>query len=90
MVWVYPSENSGRCTVCIVDKYMSLLPPVKPNAKRANFYLRSLEKYNPAQWYGEQVVGLNTLRKVMGEVCSVVGANDKMTEWVCLCVDVVY
>ena len=66
-VWVYLSENPVRCPVRIVDKYVSLLPPVKPG-KKANFYLRSLEKFMPVQWYGEQVVGINTLKKVMGEI----------------------
>ena len=29
-VLVYPSENVVRCPVCSVDKYISLLPPIKP------------------------------------------------------------
>ena len=33
-----------------------------------NFYLRSLEKPNPGQWYSTQVVGLNTLKKTIGEL----------------------
>ena len=48
VVWVYPGANVACCPVKIVDKYMSLLPPVRANRK-ANFYLRSLEKYTPAQ-----------------------------------------
>ena len=66
IVWVYPSENKMRCPVRIIDKYISLLPPVHAKRK-ANFYLRSLEKYTHAQWYGEQVVGLCTIRKIMSE-----------------------
>ena len=68
IVWVYPSENATRCPVRIVDKYICLLPPVKPTSKKCNFYLRSLDKKTPAQWYGEQVVGLNFIRKVMKEL----------------------
>ena len=64
IVWVYPSSNKVRCPVCILDKYMSLLPPVRHNRK-ANFYLRSLECVSPVQWYREQVVGLNTLKKTI-------------------------
>ena len=60
IVWVYPSANVDRCPVRIIDKYLSLLPQVREKRK-ANFYLRSLEKFTPAQWYGEQVVGQNTL-----------------------------
>ena len=64
IVWIYPSSNKVRCPVRILDKYVSLLPQVKPNRK-SNFYLRSLERFTPAQWYGEQVVGLNSIRKVI-------------------------
>ena len=49
IIWVFPSDNSTRCPVRIVDKYMSLLPPVGPKTKKLNFYLRSLERPNPAQ-----------------------------------------
>ena len=48
--------------------YISLLPPIKPNTKKPNFYLRSLEKVSPAQCYLEQVVGLNTLKIVVQEL----------------------
>ena len=68
VVWVYPSEDSTRCPVRIVDKYISLLPPIKAVTKKPNFYLRSLEKVTPAQWYGKQVVGLNTLKIYMKEM----------------------
>ena len=69
VVWVYPSENQSRCPVHLVDKYVSLLPPVKLNTKKLNFYLHSLEKYSPAQWYREQVVRRNTLRKTISDIC---------------------
>ena len=68
VVWVYPSENTVRCPVRLVDKYMSLVPQVGPQTKKHNFYLRGLEKITPAQWYGEQVMGLNTIRKVVKEM----------------------
>ena len=68
VVWVYPSADPMYCPVRIIDKYLSLLPPVGTSTKKPNFYLRSLEKISPAQWYGEQVVGLNTLKKVVKEM----------------------
>ena len=68
IIWIFPNENPVRCTVRLVDKYMSLLPPVGPNTRKFNFYLLSLEKINPAQWYGEQCVGKHTLRKVVGNL----------------------
>ena len=64
VVWVYPSQNKVRCPVRLIDKYISLLPPVRKNRK-SNFYLRSLDRVTPAQWYGEQVVGLNSIKKVI-------------------------
>ena len=62
---MYPNKNINRCTVRLVDKYMSLLLPVGPKTKKSNFYLHSLEKPNPAQWYGECVVGCHTLCKIV-------------------------
>ena len=38
-VWVYPSDNPVRCPVRLIDKYISLLPPVKSSTKKPNFYL---------------------------------------------------
>ena len=52
----------------IIDKYILLLPPVKGNSCKHNFYLSSLEKTTPAQWYSNQVVGLNTLHETVGEM----------------------
>ena len=65
VVWVYPSENINRCPVRLVDKYISLCPEVGPKAK-CNFYLRPLEKINPAQWFSSRVMGVNAIRKVVG------------------------
>ena len=62
IVWVYPSENSDRCPVRILEKYMSLCPPY--HAKK-NFYLKSLTKPKPTQWYGNQVVGQNSIAGVV-------------------------
>ena len=67
-VWVYPNTNVNQCTVRLVDKYMSLLPAVGPSTKKLNFYLHSLDKPNPAQWYGKNVVGRHTLCKVVKEL----------------------
>ena len=68
LIWVYPSENVNHCPIRIVDKYMSLLPPVSPKSKKLNLYLHSLEHPNPAHWYGEQVVGRHTLTKVVSRM----------------------
>ena len=64
IVWIYPSLNVNRCPVRLIDKYLSLCPEVGPKSKN-NFYLRSLEKINPAQWYGNRVLGINAIRKTV-------------------------
>ena len=68
IVWIYPSDNINCCPVRLIDKYISLCPPVKSVKHKSNFYLRSLEKINPAQWYSHQVVGICTLRKTIGRM----------------------
>ena len=54
--------------MCLVVKYMSLCPPITKPSMKPNFYLHSLERTNSAQWYSTQVVGLNTLKKTVGEM----------------------
>ena len=49
VVWIYPSEDVNRCPVRLIDKYTSLCPPVKNERMKPNFYLRELERTNPAQ-----------------------------------------
>ena len=80
IVWVYPNDDPERCPVRIVDKYISLLPIVKATTKKHNFYLRSLDRPTPAQWYGEQVVGHNTLRSVMSEMSRKAGIDLFITD----------
>ena len=63
--WIHPFDNVNRCTVRLVDKFMSLCPPATKPSMKPNFYLRSLERTNPAQWYSTQVVGLIPLRKLL-------------------------
>ena len=67
IVWIYPSENINKCPVRLIDKYVSLCPPVKNEKVKSTFYLRALEKPNPAQWYSNRVVGKNTLRQTVGK-----------------------
>ena len=55
IVWIYPNKNDvSHCAVRLVDKYLGLCPS---KTKKPNFYLRSLDKYNPGQWYANQVLG---------------------------------
>ena len=69
VVWINPNTNNVNCCpVRLIDKYMSLLPPVKNDTSKHNFYLRSMEHPNLAHRYTSQVVGLNTLRKTVSEL----------------------
>ena len=61
-VWVFPREEPELCCVRLVDKYLRLCPKYQ---KCTNFYLHSLAKPTPNQWYSEQVVGQNTLSKTV-------------------------
>lgn len=65
IVWVYPSENVNRCPVRLTQKYLSLCPQY---FKKPNFYLQSRVKYTPNVWYAGQVVGQNSIAKVIQEL----------------------
>ena len=62
---MYPSKDTNKCPVHLTHKYLSLCPTYE---KKVNFYLRSLEKPTPKQWYAGQVVGSQTLSKVIGKI----------------------
>ena len=63
VVWICTNiDNVARCPVSLVDKYIGLCPPYY---RKNNFYLRSVDKPNPAVWYAEQEVGINTLKKTI-------------------------
>ena len=63
VVWIYPNQgNSSRCPVRLIEKYLNLCPKYH---KKSNFYLQSLAKPTPMQWYGQQVVGQHTIAKVV-------------------------
>ena len=68
VVWIFPNDSVVRCPVRLVDKYVSLCPEVTEKSKKCNFYLRSLEKPNPAQWFSTMPVGKNTLSKTVGRL----------------------
>ena len=62
-VWIYLNlGNPNRCPMRLIEKYISLCPPYY---KKSNFYLQSLQKPVPSQWYADQVVGQNTIGKVV-------------------------
>ena len=79
VVWIYPSNDSVCCPVRLVDKYISLCPEVTPKTRKHNFYLHALEKVNPAQWFGEQVLGRNAIVKVVGKLLKSTNLNGYFT-----------
>ena len=55
-VWIFPNRQQVECCpVRLILKYLSLC--AQTNFKKENFYLKSLTKPTPIQWYGGQVVG---------------------------------
>ena len=61
-VWIYPNSDVNRCTVHLVEKYLSLCPLYY---KKENFYLQCRMKPTPKLWFQEQVIGKNTISKVV-------------------------
>ena len=67
VVWVHPNvKNPERCPVTLTDKYVGLCP--FDFTKKENFYLQSKQKPNPAVWYGREVLGTNSIGKVIGDL----------------------
>ena len=68
VAWIYPSSNVSRCPVRLIDKYMGLCPSVTDPKVKAAFYLRSLSRTTPAQWYSNRVLGVHAIRKTVKEL----------------------
>ena len=65
IVWVYPNADTNRCTVRLVEKYLGLCPLY---FRKENFYLQCRMKPTPKLWYQEQVIGKNTISKVVKQL----------------------
>ena len=76
VVDLYPVENSDRCPVQIIMKYLSLLPP---NRKTKSFYLQPKRKFTPGNWFLDKAVGVNKLRVVVKELCKTGGITGFFT-----------
>ena len=50
------------CPIRLIEKYLNLCPK---HTKKPNFYLQSLQRPTPSQWYSVQVVRQNTISKVV-------------------------
>ena len=70
-VWIHPNvENSKRCYVRLLDKYLGLCPPLY---KKPNLYLQSRSVLSPACWYQNQVVGEGSIGKIISKMMSEAG-----------------
>ena len=67
---MYASDRPERCPVCIILKYMALLP--KTRSCQA-FYLQPRKKYFGKSWYLNRPCGVNKLRDIVGSMCQDAG-----------------
>ena len=65
IVKAYSNSSPERCYVRLFKKYLNLRPSEAPN----DFYLRELTHYNSECWYGKRVLGVNTLSKMVADMC---------------------
>ena len=57
--------DPDRDPLAIIDKYIGLCPPFY---EKPNFYLQSLKKPTPSQWYGYQVLGEKSIGKIIPDL----------------------
>ena len=68
--------DPDRDPVAIIDKYLGLCPPFYD---KPNFYLQSLKKPTPAQWYGYQVMGGKNIGKIIPKLMESAGIKGYFT-----------
>ena len=74
---IYPGDNFDRDPVRLIEKYLGLCPQfyfAKPN-----FYLQTLRKPSPKQWYGAQVLGEKSMGKMLQELMNSAGYKGLFT-----------
>ena len=76
IVDIHPISNGDRCPVAIITKYLSMLPK---DCKCKSLYLQPKKKYSKDDWYLDRPVGVNTLRKVVKEICEKGGIDGYFT-----------
>ena len=70
VVDIYPAQNSDRCPIGILSKYLSLLPC---NRKCKSLYLQPKKKFTANEWFLDRPVGINTLRDTIKDICKKAG-----------------
>ena len=69
-VYMYQASDASHCSVRIINYYLSLLPE-KCTCKV--FYLQPRKKYSPTSWFLNKLVGVNTLRNIVKNLCEKAG-----------------
>ena len=70
-VWIHPNtKKPERDYVHLIEKYLGLCPPLYA---KNNFYFQVLNKPTPACWYANQVMGEQSIGKIIGKVMENVG-----------------
>ena len=67
---VYPISNAQRCPLCIILKYLSMIPK---NVTCQSFCLQPRKKYTPESWYQNRPAGVNKLRDCIKDMCKKAG-----------------
>ena len=62
-----------RCILGLYEKYLQLCP--KTSTRPEAFYLQPLKKPTPELWYCESAIGVNTLAKVVKNMCAEAGLS---------------
>ena len=77
VVPIYPGPNINHCPVSIFLFYNTKLP----KARKCNaLYLRPLKNFKPGgAWFGDCPVGVNSLQKVVGNMCARAGFEGHYT-----------
>ena len=73
---LFESDNADRDPVRLVQKYLDLCPTF---TMKSNFYLQSLKKPTPTQWYGQQVLGEKSIGKIIPDLMESAGVKGYFT-----------
>ena len=76
VVWIKPNVNVNRCAMQLIGKYLSLLPL---EGEKPNLYLQSLKRPKPYCCYSTSPVGINRIRKTVGEMLRNAGLDGFFT-----------
>ena len=77
IVWINPNNNSSRCPVRLIEKYLNLLPE---GGSKLNLYLHSLKHPKPFVWHTTTPLGINKVRTVVSSMLRDAGLDGFFTD----------